>query len=126
MAVRWNRRYMSVIFSEGTIANLPGIIRAAAASPLGIAALALIILGRVAALFFKKSPDKRKYGVFLLLTGFALFAVVFTRTWNNAKIPAPTTQSSSGPQSPNINGTSGNVSVQYGAEPKDEKKDEKK
>jgi hypothetical protein len=76
--------------------TIPEIIKTASASPLGILALLIVVLGILAYVYFKNAPIKVRVGIFIaLLIGASLYAVAITNASQEKRpidpIPQPTT-----------------------------------
>jgi hypothetical protein len=71
----------------------PDIIKAASASPLGILALLVLVLGFLAYVYFKSAPLSIRIGIFAaLLLGASLYAVAITNAAQKKGADGPTSQ----------------------------------
>lgn len=87
---------------QDIIRNAPDIIREAARSSLGLAALIILALAIIGVIFFKKEEVRLKTLMFILMfIGFIVLGYAFSRVSDSPQIPNPASNSAISPSLPN-------------------------
>jgi hypothetical protein len=87
---------------QDIIRNAPDIIREAARSSLGLAALIILALAIIGVIFFKKEEVRLKTLMYILMfIGFIVLGYAFSHVSNSSQIPDPAPTSTISPSLPN-------------------------